>query len=165
MPSGKRVVIFCERQTGDPPFSPRMAIKMFASICRERGITRVRMGHYAGQLQRAEWEEEGIGCDVVLLSAHELYVRLEPMINNGAVAFCDSPRLVRNAVPDEFPDRLCLAGNRGDQGPRFVRSSFAGGCIWVARFTAVVVSFFGARISLKPNRTSGFQRNLQQLVQ
>jgi hypothetical protein len=92
--SGKGVVVLCERQTGDAPFSPRMAIKKFAGICRDRGIGRVSMDHYAGQMQRQEWEEEGIGCDVVRLSAHDLYERLEPMINNGTVAFCDSPRLV-----------------------------------------------------------------------
>jgi hypothetical protein len=92
--SSKRVVVLCERQTGDAPFSPRMAIKKFAGICRDRGIGRVSMDHYAGQMQRQEWEEEGIGCDVVLLSAHDLFERLEPMINNGTVAFCDSPRLV-----------------------------------------------------------------------
>ena len=56
------MVIFCERQTGDPPFSPRMAIKMFASICRERGITRVRMDHYAVSCSGLSGRKKGLAA-------------------------------------------------------------------------------------------------------
>jgi hypothetical protein len=92
-PSGKAIVSRVERQTGDPPFSPTQAIRKFAAILREYGLARVNGDHWGGNQTRSDWEAEGISYETHMVSASDLYERLEPRINAQTLAFVDVPKL------------------------------------------------------------------------
>jgi hypothetical protein len=87
------VVARVERQTGEPPFSPTQAIRKFAGILHEYGLARVNGDHWGGNQTRSDWEAEGISYETHLVSASDLYERLEPRINAQTVSFVDVPRL------------------------------------------------------------------------
>jgi len=91
--SGKAVVARVERQTGEPPFSPTQAIRKFAAILRKYGLARVNGDHWGGNQTRSDWEAEGISYETHLVSASDLYERLEPRINAQTVALIDVPKL------------------------------------------------------------------------
>ena len=88
---GKAVVDLVAKQSGRPPFNPRSAVKRFAGILKEYGLSRVTGDAYAGQTFRADFQAEGITYEVCSKSASTLYEDLEPRLNAGEVELLDHP--------------------------------------------------------------------------
>jgi hypothetical protein len=129
-PSGKAIVARVERQTGEPPFSPTQAIRKFAAILREYGMARVNGDHWGGNQTRSDWEAEGICYETHLVSASDLYARLEPKINAQTVAFVDVPKLRQQL--------LSVVSRNGKIQPRDGQSlddhlNAAAGAVWLCR--------------------------------
>ncbi len=87
---GERVVLdLLESQVGKPPFNPRDAVRKFAGLLKEYGISCVTGDAYAGQTFRADFAGHGIRYEVCPVSKSELYSALEPKLNAGEVELLD----------------------------------------------------------------------------
>jgi hypothetical protein len=80
-------------QTGAPPFNPRSAVKKFAGVLAEYGVSRCTGDAYAGMTFRADFVEQGISYDVSNYSKSELYDAFEPKLNAGEVELLDDAKL------------------------------------------------------------------------
>jgi hypothetical protein len=104
------------------------AIRKFAGILREYGLARVNGDHWGGNQTRSDWEAEGICYETHLVSASDLYERLEPRINSQTLAFVDVPKL-RQQLLEAACGRLSAARRIGGQalGQSIVRCDGDGG--------------------------------------
>lgn len=87
------VLDYIDKQPGEPPFSPRVAVKKFATVLKEYGINKVTGDSYAGQTFVSDFEDHGIVYEKSPLSKSDLYQELEPVINAGGVELLDHPML------------------------------------------------------------------------
>ena len=89
-PGSKRGVLdLLVKQDGRTPFNPRAAVKKFAGILKQYGLSRVTGDAYAGQTFRADFAEHKIEYAVCKPSKSDLYEALEPAINAGRVELLD----------------------------------------------------------------------------
>jgi len=105
------VIDLVEKQSGRPPFSPRVAIAKFAGILKSYGISKVTGDNFAGNTFKADFEGHGIAYQSCYPSKSNLYEALEPALNAGEVELLDSPTLTEQLV--------CLVwrGSRIDHEP------------------------------------------------
>jgi hypothetical protein len=90
----KKSVLAClTSQTGKPPFNPRLAVKKFAVVLREHGLSRVTGDAYAGQTFRRDFEDEGIKYIVSDRTKSEIYDLFEPKLNAGEIELLDIQEL------------------------------------------------------------------------
>jgi len=92
------VLNLVEKQSGEPPFSPIMAVEKFCRVLQGYGITRVVGDRFAGNTFRSEFEARGITYDGCSFSKSDIYERCEPLINAGEVMLLDDPTLVEQFV-------------------------------------------------------------------
>jgi hypothetical protein len=83
-----------------------------------------------GNQTRSDWEAEGISYETHLVSASDLYERLEPRISAGTVAFVDVPRFRQQL--------LSVVSRNGKIQPRDGQSlddhlNAAAGAAWLCR--------------------------------
>ena len=89
-----RVVLdLLECQTGHPPFSPRAAVKKFAGLLKEYGLSRVVGDAYAGLTFRQDFSDHGVTYEVSPLSKSEIYDEFEPKLNAGEIELLDIGKL------------------------------------------------------------------------
>jgi hypothetical protein len=88
-----RVLDTLVAQTGLPPFNPRHAVKKFATVLKEYGLSQVTGDAYAGETFRADFLEYGITYRQAAVSKSEIYEALEPMLNAGEVELLDVPAM------------------------------------------------------------------------
>ena len=93
-------------------------------------MARVNGDHWGGNQTRSDWEAEGISYETHMVSASDLYERLEPRINNQTVAFVDVPRLRQQL--------LSVVSRNGKIQPRDGQSlddhlNAAAGAVWLCR--------------------------------
>lgn len=92
---GRAVLDLVVDQGPRPPFDPRLAVKKFAGLLREYGISRVTGDAYAGQTFRADFQgQQQIAYEVAAGSTSDRYQRFEPRLNAGEVELLDEPKLV-----------------------------------------------------------------------
>ena len=80
-------------QTGPAPFNPRHAVKKFAAVLKEYGLSQVTGDAYAGETFRADFLEHGITYNPAGVAKSDLYEELEPMLNAGEVELLDVPTM------------------------------------------------------------------------
>jgi hypothetical protein len=80
-------------QTGAPPFNPRLAVKKFAGVIHEYGVSRVTGDRYAGETFRSDFQEYDVTYELSELSKSELYDQFEPRLNAGEVELLDDGKL------------------------------------------------------------------------
>jgi hypothetical protein len=128
-PEGRVTVIdLVEKQSGRPPFSPRVAIAKFAGILKSYGISKVTGDNFAGNTFKADFESHGIGYQGCGLAKSQLYEALEPALNAGEVELLDLPILTeqlvclvwRGARIDHEPNGHDDHANACARGPRVV---------------------------------------------
>ena len=93
-------------QGQNAPFDPTVAIGRFAGVMREYGIHIVYGDLYAGNTFRYAFAQYGLGYEVSLSSASELYAALEPVLNSRKVVLLDVP------IVEEQLLGLCWRGNK-----------------------------------------------------
>ena len=76
-------------QTGAAPFNPRHAVKKFAAVLEEYGLSQVNGDAYAGETFRTDFQEHGIVYRPVGVAKSDLYEALEPMLNAGEIELLD----------------------------------------------------------------------------
>jgi hypothetical protein len=86
------VVDLVVSQDGGIPFNPRHAVRKFAKILREYGISRVVGDNYAGMTFKCDFEAERIYYSSSPLSTTEIYEAFEPKLNAGEVELPDIPK-------------------------------------------------------------------------
>jgi hypothetical protein len=86
---GRAVVARVMDQGPPPPFRPRDAVKRFAQVLREWGISRVVGDRYAGLTFRQDFEDAGVTYELAALTKSELYEQLEPRLNGHEVVLPD----------------------------------------------------------------------------
>lgn len=84
-----RVLDLLVSQTGTVPFNPRHAIKKFADLIKDYGLSTVLGDAYAGETFRADFAEHGIIYQPCGVSKSDLYEQLEPALNAGEVEILD----------------------------------------------------------------------------
>lgn len=108
----KKAVLAClVSQTGAPPFNPRSAVKKFAGVLREYGVSKVTGDAYAGQTFRRDFEDEGVTYIVSDRTKSEIYDLFEPELNAGAVEILDIQELQDQLLT------LVIRGSRIDHQP------------------------------------------------
>jgi len=123
------VLDLVECQAGKTPFNPRKAIKKFAGLLKEYGLTKVTGDAYAGQTFRLDFEEHGITYVPCRIPKSDLYDELEPKLNAGEVELLDVAELqeqlltlvTKNGKTDHLP------GDHDDF------ANAAAGAIWAAQ--------------------------------
>jgi hypothetical protein len=80
-------------QTGSPPFNPRDAVRKFAAVLSEWGISSVVGDAYAGETFRRDFEEHGVAYRVSGRTKSEIYDAFEPKLNAGEVELLDDGKL------------------------------------------------------------------------
>jgi hypothetical protein len=85
-------------QTGKPPFNPRDAVRKFAGILKEYGISTVVGDRYAGETFVQDFFEHGVSYRVASSTKSQLYEALEPRINAGEVELLDIPRVIEQLL-------------------------------------------------------------------
>ena len=110
------------------PFNPRDAVKKFAALLREYGLSRVTGDAYAGQTFGADFEAERIAYSVIGSPKSALYDALEPRLNAGEVELPDVPEL-----QEQLLTRV-LRGVRIDHQPgdHDDFANAAAGALWLA---------------------------------
>jgi hypothetical protein len=92
--SRKVAILAClVAQTGGTPFNPRHAVKKFAGVLGEFGVSRVVGDAYAGETFRADFQEHGIAYEVSARTKSALYDAFEPKLNAGEVELLDHDKL------------------------------------------------------------------------
>ena len=89
----RAVLDLITKQAGAPPFNPRDAVRRFARILREYGVSTVTGDRYAGMTFRYDFEAEGIRYRVSDLTESENYEKLEVRLNAGEIALLDDVTL------------------------------------------------------------------------
>jgi len=87
--SGRGVLDCIANQNQAPPFDPLAAVKRFASIMKEYGVTKVVGDRYAGKVFPSAFQKEGISYQVSELTKHEIYEAIEVQLNTGSVVLLD----------------------------------------------------------------------------
>ena len=90
--NGRVIIDRLEQQAGSPPFNPRAAVQKFFALMREYHISRLTLDGYAGLTFRCDFESYGVTAWLGQQSKHQLYERLEPVINAGQVELLDDPK-------------------------------------------------------------------------
>ncbi len=98
-------------QTGGTPFNPRDAVKKFAEMLREYGVSRVTGDAYAGQTFRADFETHRIAYEKSLRAKHDIYDAFEPILNAGEVELLDHPKMTEQLLT------LVFRGGKIDHQP------------------------------------------------
>lgn len=88
-----RVLDLVESQSGAPPFNPRHAIRKFAGILKEYGLSTVASDAYAGETFRADFAEHGIRVVPAGMPKSDLYELVEPLFNAGEIELLDIGKL------------------------------------------------------------------------
>lgn len=124
----RRVVDLLECQAGRPPFSPRAAVKKFAGILKDWGLSKVTGDAYAGQTFREDFREHGVEYAVCSRPKSELYDELEPALNAGEVELLDIGELQEQLLT------LVIRGAKIDHQPgdHDDFANAAAGAIWLA---------------------------------
>jgi hypothetical protein len=85
-------------QTGKPPFNPRDAVRKFAGILKEYGISAVTGDRYAGETFVQDFFEHGVSYRLSVLTKSQIYEALEPRINAGEIELLDVSRLIEQLL-------------------------------------------------------------------
>jgi hypothetical protein len=85
-------------QTGKPAFNPRDAVRKFAGILKEYGISAVTGDRYAGETFVQDFFEHGVSYRLSAFTKSQLYEALEPRINAGEVELLDVSRLTEQLL-------------------------------------------------------------------
>ena len=85
-------------QTGKPPFNPRDAVRKFAGILKEYGISAVTGDRYAGETFVQDFFEHGVSYRLSVLTKSQLYEAFEPRINAGEIELLDVSRLIEQLL-------------------------------------------------------------------
>jgi hypothetical protein len=85
-------------QTGKPAFNPRDAVRKFAGILKEYGISAVTGDRYAGETFVQDFLDHGIVYRVAQCTKSQIYEALEPRINAGEVELLDVSRLTEQLL-------------------------------------------------------------------
>ena len=88
-----RVLDVLESQAGAPPFNPRHAVKKFAAILQEFGLSQVTGDAYAGETFRQDFQEHNIRVVAVGQPKSELYEAAEPLFTAGEIELLDIGKL------------------------------------------------------------------------
>ena len=120
-----------------PPFNPRDAVRRFAAVLREYGVSRVVGDRYAGETFRRDFGDHGITYAPAGQAKSELYEALEPMINAGEV------ELLEHAGVQEQLLTLVHRGARIDHqaGDHDDWANAVAGAIWLCRAAVARPSF------------------------
>jgi len=125
----KRAVLArLEAQTGRPPFSSRKAVKKFAGILKEYGLSKVTGDNYAGDTFKFDFEELKITYVKSRLTRSDLYDEFEPKVNGGEVELLDIPKLQEQLLT------LVTKGGKTDHqtGDHDDWANAAAGALWMA---------------------------------
>jgi hypothetical protein len=110
-PESKRAVLdLLEAQTGRPPFNPRDAVRKFAGLLSQYGLSRVTGDDYAGQTFRRDFEAASIAYSIAPSKSY-LYDALEPKLNAGEIELLDISELQEQLLT------LVLRGGKIDHQP------------------------------------------------
>jgi hypothetical protein len=90
---GRAVVDLVIAQDGGVPFNPRSAVRKFARVLKEYGVSQVTGDNYAGETFKRDFEGEGIQYKPSPLNTTELYEAFEPALNAGEIELPDLPKL------------------------------------------------------------------------
>jgi hypothetical protein len=90
---GRAVVDLVIAQDGGVPFNPRSAVRKFARVLKEYGVSQVVGDNYAGETFKRDFEGEGIQYKPSPLTTTELYEAFEPALNAGEIELPDIPKL------------------------------------------------------------------------
>jgi hypothetical protein len=129
-PESKRAVLAClVGQTGAPPFNPRDAVRKFAGVLKEYGLSRVTGDAYAGQTFRADFVNHGIQYETCKVPKSDIYEALEPRLNAGEVELLDIPKLTEQLMT------LVYRGSKIDHivGDHDDWANGAAGAIWLTK--------------------------------
>jgi hypothetical protein len=85
------VIDLVEKQSGEPPFNPRSAVRKFAGIMRQYGIRKVVGDNYAGNTFKFDFENENVRYESSPLAKTELYEAFEPRLNASEVELPEQP--------------------------------------------------------------------------
>lgn len=80
-------------QGQQPPFDPNRAVKRFADVLAEYGVSVIAADRYAGLTFQKQFEGLGVRCAVADKTKSQLYEALEPRLNGGRVVLLDVPLL------------------------------------------------------------------------
>lgn len=124
-------------QTGKPPFNPRHAVKKFAAVLKEWGISSVTGDSYAGETFRSDFSDLGISYVVCSQTTSELYEALEPRLNAGEVELLDDGKLQEQLLT------LVWRGTKIDHqsGDHDDWATACAGAIWLASAKSDVMRF------------------------
>jgi hypothetical protein len=76
-----------------PPFDPNKAVKRFADVLAEYGVSAIMADRYAGLTFQKQFEALGVRFTVADKTKSQLYEALEPRLNGGRVVLLDVPLL------------------------------------------------------------------------
>lgn len=122
------VLVSLTAQTGEPPFNPRQAIKKFAAILKDYGLTTVTGDAFAGLTFRQDFEvEHGISYELAGVPKSEIYEQFEPRLNAGEVELLDDGKLQEQLLT------LVWRGTKIDHQPgdHDDYANAAAGAIWL----------------------------------
>jgi hypothetical protein len=85
-------------QTGQPAFNPRDAVRKFAGILKEYGISAVTGDRYAGETFQQDFLDHAIVYRVATSTKSQIYEALEPRINAGEIELLDVSRLTEQLL-------------------------------------------------------------------
>jgi hypothetical protein len=88
-----RVLDCLVSQTGPAPFNPRDAVRKFAAVLKEYGLSQVTGDAYAGMTFKLDFKELGIEYLPSKMTASELFEGLEPLLNASEVELLDDATL------------------------------------------------------------------------
>jgi hypothetical protein len=127
-PDGRIVLDLVINQGPPPPFNPRAAVKRFAGVLREYGLSRVTGDRYAGETFRADFAEHEIAYQVCRVPKSDLYEALEPKVNAGEVELLDVARAQEQLLT------LIVRGSKVDHAPgdHDDWSNALAGAVWAA---------------------------------
>jgi|tagenome__1003787_1003787.scaffolds.fasta_scaffold20989750_11 hypothetical protein len=136
---GKTIIDVVEKQSGEAPFNPRLAVMRFATFLQSYGIRRLTGDNYAGHTFKADFESLGITYVPCSVPKTELYEELEPKLNSGELELPDIPKLQEQLLG------MVVRGTRIDHLPG-EHDDFANavaGAVWCAssRSRAPVAQF------------------------
>lgn len=98
MEEGQIVIDGVWNQGFPVPFNPRTAVKRFAGICKEYGISMVTGDHYAGLTYFFDFQQEEIQYLPCPVPKSVLYEFLEVSINTGSVSLPDEPNVLNQLL-------------------------------------------------------------------